>query len=209
MTRLALLIGHLATALLPREVRPRHREQWEADIRGAAEIGLSPLRIATGAAVAAVQLAVTTRRQLAVAGSGTVGRLRAASTPSARRRVAIVQLILAALYVQVLLLYAISRMRLGIGHNELIQDGNDPKDLLPFGSSPLNPFFWLYALSQIYVLLQGWYAGAALAVWSAIHAFTGAGRSRRWSAAAAAISVVVVAIAVGRFGSDIFRWVLD
>ncbi|CAL9671368.1 hypothetical protein SUDANB95_07492 [Actinosynnema sp. ALI-1.44] len=49
MTRLALLVVTCAVALLPRHLRERYREQWRADVLGAAEAGLSPLGVAVGA----------------------------------------------------------------------------------------------------------------------------------------------------------------
>ncbi|MEV0458961.1 hypothetical protein [Catellatospora methionotrophica] len=61
--RTALAISRLASAALPVSgASARYREQWEADIRGAAEMGLSPLRLALGTVVAAAQLAGTLRK---------------------------------------------------------------------------------------------------------------------------------------------------
>ncbi|MGN9913586.1 hypothetical protein ACTMTJ_39245 [Phytohabitans sp. LJ34] len=52
--RAALLVVRWAAALLPDpERRARYREQWEADVRGAADLDMSPLRVALGAASAA------------------------------------------------------------------------------------------------------------------------------------------------------------
>jgi hypothetical protein len=56
--RVALMVTRIAAALLPTaEARTRYREQWQADVSAAAGLGMSPLRLATGAAVAAIQLA--------------------------------------------------------------------------------------------------------------------------------------------------------
>jgi hypothetical protein len=58
--RVALLVVRWAAALLPDpERRARYREQWEADVRGAGDLGLSPLRLALGAATAAARISTT------------------------------------------------------------------------------------------------------------------------------------------------------
>ena len=64
--RLARLVVYLGTAVLPDSAtRARYREQWLADVDGAAEVGLSPLSVALGAAAAAVRLAATHPRSVA------------------------------------------------------------------------------------------------------------------------------------------------
>ncbi|BCB78408.1 hypothetical protein GCM10022251_30090 [Phytohabitans flavus] len=61
--RIALLVVRCAAALLPdRTRRDRYREQWEADVRGAAELELSPLRLALGMAGAAVLITFTSTK---------------------------------------------------------------------------------------------------------------------------------------------------
>lgn len=209
--RLALLLSRFATAALPPgETRARYHEQWEADILGAAELGLSPLRLAAGTALAACRLAATTRKGTAVLASGNRSLvLRAAGAPQVRAGLAIVQLALGALYVAVLVLYAVSRIRLGLGHYELTHEMHDPKDLVPFGFSLLNPFTWMFMLCQVHVILQGWALGAALAAGSLVHALTGDPRGRRLSVIATALSIAVAAIALSGFGADIYVWVLD
>jgi hypothetical protein len=58
--RAALLIVRCAASLLPDpDQRDRYREQWQADVHGAAELGLSPVRIGMGAAGAAARIAMT------------------------------------------------------------------------------------------------------------------------------------------------------
>ena len=53
----ALVVVRLAAALIPDAGRrARYREQWRADVYGAAELGLSPLRVALGAGAAALQM---------------------------------------------------------------------------------------------------------------------------------------------------------
>jgi hypothetical protein len=116
---------------------------------------------------------------------------------------------LGVLYAVVLVLYAISRIRLGLGHDELTHQMHDPKDLVPFGSSLLNPFTWLFMPSQLYVMLHGWVLGAVLAAGSLVHALTGNDRGRWLSMTATAVSVVVLAIALSGFGWDIFVWMRD
>lgn len=58
--RFALVAVRLLAALLPAgPTRERYREQWAADVDGAAELGLSPLGVALGAARCAVLLTTT------------------------------------------------------------------------------------------------------------------------------------------------------
>ncbi|NES16597.1 MULTISPECIES: hypothetical protein [Micromonospora] len=59
----ALALVRCATALLPPPHRARYFEQRQADVQGAAELGLSPLRLAAGTAVAAVRITVVTRKE--------------------------------------------------------------------------------------------------------------------------------------------------
>lgn len=57
MTRLALAVVRLAAALIPDAGRrTRYLEQWRADVHGAAELDLSPLRVALGAGFAALTM---------------------------------------------------------------------------------------------------------------------------------------------------------
>lgn len=51
--RAALLVVRLAAAVVG---DGRYREQWEADVVGARELGMSPLRVAFGALVAVVAM---------------------------------------------------------------------------------------------------------------------------------------------------------
>ncbi len=51
--RLALLLVRLAAAVVGDE---RYREQWEADVVGARELGMSPVRVAFGALIAVVAM---------------------------------------------------------------------------------------------------------------------------------------------------------
>jgi hypothetical protein len=209
--RVALAISRFASAALPvSDARSRYREQWEADIRGAAVMGLSPLRLALGIAVAAIQLAAITRKETALLASGRIAlAIRAAGAPRVRIGLAIAQWGLGTLYAVVLVLYAASRIRLGLGHDELTHGGHDPKDLVPFGFSFLNPFTWLLVLSQLYVMLHGWVLGAVLAAGSFVHSLTGNDRGRWLSSTATAVSVVVLAVGLSGFGRDIFVWILD
>jgi hypothetical protein len=61
--RAARLVVRCAASVLPdREQRDRYSEQWQADVDGAAEFGLSPVRLALGAAGAAVRISVTSTK---------------------------------------------------------------------------------------------------------------------------------------------------
>ena len=56
------LVLAVAVAVLPASVRARYREEWAADVAGAAEVGLSPRRVAFGSLVTALRLSTTTPR---------------------------------------------------------------------------------------------------------------------------------------------------
>ncbi|MEU7480846.1 hypothetical protein AB0A63_33060 [Lentzea sp. NPDC042327] len=77
--RVALLLVRLAAAVVGDE---RYREQWEADVAGARELGMSPVRVAFGALLAVV---VMPSKGAVVAGIGPLGMaLRHAQTPRGR-----------------------------------------------------------------------------------------------------------------------------
>ncbi|GLH99221.1 hypothetical protein Pa4123_44960 [Phytohabitans aurantiacus] len=53
----ALALVRCAAALLPEpDRRARYREQWQADVLAAADLDLSPLHLALGAAIAAARI---------------------------------------------------------------------------------------------------------------------------------------------------------
>lgn len=53
----------LAALFLPADRRERYREEWAADLEGAAELGLSPWRHALGVVGAAMQISATSKGQ--------------------------------------------------------------------------------------------------------------------------------------------------
>ncbi|RKN19073.1 hypothetical protein D7147_16950 [Micromonospora musae] len=61
--RVALTVVRCATRLLARERRARYLEQWQADVHGATELGVSPLRLAAGILGAAALIAVVDRKE--------------------------------------------------------------------------------------------------------------------------------------------------
>ncbi|MER7445118.1 hypothetical protein [Micromonospora avicenniae] len=61
-TRVALVVLRCTVALLPRDLRARYLEQWEADVRGATDLGMSPLRLAAGTLGAAALIANADRK---------------------------------------------------------------------------------------------------------------------------------------------------
>jgi hypothetical protein len=65
--RVALLLVRFAAAVVGDE---RYREQWEADVVGARELGMSPFSVASGAVRAAV---VIPSKGVVVAGIGPLG----------------------------------------------------------------------------------------------------------------------------------------
>lgn len=77
--RAALLVVRFAAAVVGDE---RYREQWEADVVGARELGMSPLRVAFGALVAVVAMP---SKGTVVAPIGPLGiALKRAQTPRGR-----------------------------------------------------------------------------------------------------------------------------
>ncbi|TDC30631.1 hypothetical protein E1211_23885 [Micromonospora sp. 15K316] len=60
--RVALTVVRCAARLLARDRRARHLEQWQADVHGAPELGLSPLRLAAGILGAATVITVLDRK---------------------------------------------------------------------------------------------------------------------------------------------------
>ncbi len=77
--KVALLMVRFAAAVVGDE---RYREQWEADVVGARELGLSPLGVAFGAVRAVV---VMPSKGVVVAGIGPLGMaLKHAQTPRGR-----------------------------------------------------------------------------------------------------------------------------
>ncbi|MFD9698516.1 hypothetical protein [Lentzea sp. NPDC059081] len=77
--RVALLLVRFAAAVVGDE---RHREQWEADVVGAHELGMSPLAVAFGALRAGF---VMPSKGVAMAGIGPLGiALKHAGTPRGR-----------------------------------------------------------------------------------------------------------------------------
>lgn len=77
--RVALLLVRFAAAVIGDD---RWREQWEADVVGARELGMSPLGVAVGAVRAVVAMP---SKGVAVAGIGPLGiALKHAQTPRGR-----------------------------------------------------------------------------------------------------------------------------
>ena len=77
--RAALLVVRFAAAVVGDE---RYREQWEADVVGARELGMSPLRVAFGVVRAAVAMP---SKGAVMAGIGPLGiALKHAQTPRGR-----------------------------------------------------------------------------------------------------------------------------
>ncbi|HEX8868633.1 MAG TPA: hypothetical protein VF821_23440 [Lentzea sp.] len=77
--RVALVVVRFAAAVIEDD---RWREQWEADVVGARELGMSPLMVAFGALRAVVAMP---SKGVAVAGIGPLGMaLKHAKTPRGR-----------------------------------------------------------------------------------------------------------------------------
>ncbi|MEV4717032.1 hypothetical protein AB0J94_07505 [Micromonospora noduli] len=115
-------------------------------------------------------------------------------------------------FLTVLLLYVGRMTSAGVGPAEMLTGAYDPKDMLPFGMSGLNPFLWLYAVVGVLYL-----TGAVLALPLAIVAVALVARERealpratRSLLLAGAVGGLLVLVA--RFTPpllDMHRWWLD
>jgi hypothetical protein len=201
--RLGRAIVHVASAVMPnRATRARYREQWLADVDGAAELGLSPLPVALGAAAAAIRMTATDRRSLDAL-------LRAPLLPGvsarSRRRFGIFQLLVASPYLLAVLYYGQARLRLDVSHAELVGTPYDPKDLLVWWFPP----FWLYTPVVLWVAVGGWAVAAALAPFGLVLA-AGGRRSSRWLPLAGSVAAVAVTVlGLSDFGEALRIWLLD
>lgn len=202
--RLGRLIVHAATALVPDpHARSRYREQWSADVEGAADIGMSTFSVAFGAAAAALRMAATDRHPITALTRAPL-LTQVGSRP--RRAFGIVQIAAAAPYLWVLALYGYARVRLGVSQAELFDTPHDPKDLL----TAWVPLAWiLHPISTIWLAIGGWTVGAALAPVGLILAIGGQ-RMARWLPLTGAVTAVAVtALAASTFGDALRTWILD
>jgi hypothetical protein len=197
--RLARAIVRLGAGVLPdRGTRGRYREQWLADVDGAAELGLRPLPVAGGAALAAIRLAA---RPPLVAGPPAAGR----PGQLARRRIGLVQLAVAAPYLWALAYYAYARVTLGVSHAELLYErAHDPKDLPAWF-----PLFWLYTPVMLWLAIGGWVLAAGLAPVGLLAAVGGRGAGRWLPLAGTLAGVAATALATSEMGDLLRIWLLD
>jgi len=201
--RLARRIIHVAVAVMPDPgTRTRYREQWLADVDGAAQLGMSPLPVALGAAAAAVRIATTGPRSVSAL-------LRAPLLPGVsgrwRRRFGIIQLAVSAPYLWAVLFYEYARVRLGVSHDELIGTPYDPKDLIA-GWFPLHV---IHGLVVVWLAVGGWVVAAALAPAGLVFA-VGEQRATRWLPLAGSVAAVaVISLAASDFGAALRTWLLD
>jgi hypothetical protein len=199
--RIARWIVTAAVTVVPdQDARARYREQWLADVDGAAELAVSPTRVALGAAMAAMTLA-TTSRAAAVPRALQLPRI----DPAARRWVGIVQLVLVAPYLWALAFWAYGTMSMGVSGDELMQGGHDPKDLL----TGWNPLFWAYVPVVLWIAVGGWMLAVALVPVGAVLSVGGRG-SARWVPLAGTVAGIATAmLATSDFGHALRVWLLD
>jgi hypothetical protein len=192
------IVAAAASAVPDPDTRARYREQWLADVDGAAELAMSPTRVAVGAAVAAVRLAARSRAE-----SWTPPL--AGVDPRTRRSVGMVQLALAAPYVWALGFWAYARIRLGLPNDVLMTVGHDPKDLMVIS----NPLFWPYPPVMLWLAFGGWVAAAVLAPVGAVLSVGGRG-SARWLPLFGTFAAVATGVlATSEFGQALRLWLLD
>jgi hypothetical protein len=200
-TRLAhAIVRAAAKVIADRGIRARYREQWLADVDGAAELDLSAMPVALGAATAAVRLAAGHPRS----GADLVNPDAGAKL---RRRFGIIQLAAALPYLWAVAFYVYARLRLGISHTALLYErgAHDPAQLIIDWFPP----FWAYGPSMVWLALGGWAVAAALAPAGLVMAIGGR-RSARWLPLAGTIAAVAVtALAFSEFGTALRTWLLD
>jgi hypothetical protein len=195
--RLASAVVRAGTALMPDPaVRARYREQWLADVDGAADLGLSPLPVALGAAAAAIRLATADRRSLAA-----LPQIDARP----RRALGVVQLAVAAPYLWAVAFYGYARLRLGASHAELMGAPHDPKDLLVSWFPP----FWLYTPAVLWIAVGGWVVAAVLAPAGLLLGLGGRGAARWLPLAGTVAALAATALAASTFGDELRTWLLD
>ncbi|GAA4261584.1 hypothetical protein [Dactylosporangium darangshiense] len=201
--RLGRAIVYIAAAVMPDpDTRARYREQWLADVDGAAELGLSSLPVALGAAAAAVRLAATDPHSVtALMRAPLLPRV----SPRLRRAFGIVQLAVAAPYLWAVVFYGYARLRLGVSHAELVGTPYDPKDLLVLWFPP----FWAYTPVMLWLAVGGWTVASGLAPAGLVLAIGGQ-RAARWLPLTGTIAAAAVtALAVSTFGDTLRIWLLD
>ncbi|GAA4209744.1 hypothetical protein [Actinocatenispora rupis] len=204
--RLAYTVVRAATRLVPDPaVRERYREQWFADLDGAAELGLTPARVSLGMAVAAVRLAAADRRGLVAVATGALHLRRISDR--ARRRFAVVQIVAVAPYLYTLGLYVVGRVSYGMTRAQMVTDAADPKGLFVFGL--WNPFAWPFPLAVYYQLFAGWYAATVLVPFGLLLAVGARRRHRVLLLAASLAAVAVTVVGATSFGADLRTWILD
>jgi hypothetical protein len=202
--RLARAIVRTAVTVMPDpSIRTRYREQWLADVDGAAELGMSPLLLALGAAATAIRLAATDPRSVNAL-------LRAPLLPNVsdrrRRGFGIIQLAISAPYLWAVAFYGYARMRLGVSHDQLIGTPHDPKDLVVDWWIPL---YMTHGLVAVWLAVGGWVVAAALAPVGLLLAIGGQ-RTARWLPLAGTTTAVAVTLyAATNFAADLRTWLLD
>jgi hypothetical protein len=202
--RLARAIVYLGSAVIPdASTRARYREQWLADVDGAAEVGLTPIRVAVGAATAAVRMATTDPRSLtALMAISLLPRV----SDRARRAFGLIQLIVASPYLWAVVYYGYARLRLGVSHVELLYErGYDPKDLIVSWLPPM----WAYGPVMVWMALGGWVVSAMLTPVGLLFAVGGRGWARWLPVAGTIAGVAVVVLAQSEFGGHLRIWLLD
>ncbi|MFI1195919.1 hypothetical protein ACH4T9_22070 [Micromonospora sp. NPDC020750] len=135
-----------------------------------------------------------------------------ARTPSSVRLLTTIHLAFAGTFLLVTVLYLGRIAATGAGPADMLTGHYDPKDLIPFGPSGVNPFTWLYALVAL-LYLAGFLVSPALAMVSLpMLARTWHQLSRPARALLLAGIVSAVALPLLRLlpaVSDMHRWWLD
>jgi hypothetical protein len=190
MSMLARAVARaVAVVIVDGDVRARYREQWLADIDGAAELGLRPGRIAFGAAISAVRLSVA-HPVLFLPDVGARGR----------RVLGIVQIVLVVPHLWALLLCAYAAVHFGRPPAEAFT--HDPKDMI----GDWTPVYLLHGLSLVWLAVHGWLVTALLAPVALLMSWGGKGWLLRVGALA---GFAVVALALTDFGAALRVWMLD
>lgn len=195
MSRLARGIVRAGSAVIPdRAARARYREQWLADVDGAAEVGIAPARIALGAAVAAVRLAAA--HPLHQLPGVSLGK---------RRYFGAVQLAMAVPYLWAVVIFGYAMVRLDLTPAEV---------LTPYHHDPMGLFGWpplvvLHGVCMVWLGLHGWVVAILLAPGGLLLA-RGVRGSARWLPLAGTLAAAAATVlALSDFGQALRVWMLD
>lgn len=132
-----------------------------------------------------------------------------AGRPSRARLLLAAHAVLVGAFLVVLALYLGRMTAAGVGPAEMTSGAYDPKDLVPFGMSGLNPFAWLYLVVSL-LYLSGVVIGPALALYTAVVVWRDRSvRPRVLLITAAIVTLTLTVLRLSQLLDDVHQWWLD